>query len=73
MLVLNRRPANAGWRHESEIVVTVPPSDKPTEVRFQVLEVRESQTVRVGVSAPKECPIMRPDATVQWGLEPSVL
>jgi hypothetical protein len=65
MLCLNRRAANAGFRDSSEILVTVPPSSEPTVVRFQVLEVRESNTVRIGVTAPFECPIIRPDAKVK--------
>lgn len=65
MLVLNRRPANDGFRDESEIVCTIPPSSVPTEVRFQCLEVRESKTIRIGVKAPKDVRIMRPDAKVQ--------
>lgn len=53
MLVLSRR-------ENEELVVTVPPSDQPQEIRIHVCRCSALKT-RIGLVAPRHVVVMRPE------------
>ena len=49
------------YRKRNEVLLTVPPSDEPTEIRVLLMDSNNEKRAHVGFDAPQEVSIERQD------------